>query len=80
MISPLLAHPNPEVISLQYQNLQELIFHSKSSRQFFYSLPAAIQSSLREQACYIHSALDLRMYTDTVVKYKHAVEISEMLF
>lgn len=76
----LFAHSNYEVIFLRYENLQQLILYSKSSRNFFLSLPTALQSALHEYNPYIHTASDLRKYADTVKQYQHSVNLSKMLF
>lgn len=74
-----IAYSISEVRELQYNNLQELISHSQSSRQYFLSLPAALQSALHNYNEEIHSAAGLRMYADLLVKYEHSIEISRML-
>lgn len=64
---------------MQYKNLQELLFHSTSSRQYFLSLPVPVQQALHDRDPFIHSAADLHVHAQAVEQYAHAVMISEML-
>ena len=45
---------------MKYSNLNALINGSKSSRDFFLSLPVSMQMKLHEHSPYIHSAAELR--------------------
>ncbi|MFR5868683.1 MAG: hypothetical protein ACLUFF_00105 [Acutalibacteraceae bacterium] len=47
---------------LQYPNLHSLLSHSRSTRQYFISLPVAMQLRLHEQDAFIHSAEQLRTF------------------
>jgi hypothetical protein len=51
-----------EVIFLQYPNLHSLLSHSRSTRQYFISLPVAMQLHLHEHDAFIHSAEQLRTF------------------
>ena len=44
---------------MKYDNLQELIQNSQSSRSLFLSLPAELQCKLHEHNAAVHSAADL---------------------
>lgn len=61
---------------MYYNDLQELINHSSSSRRYFLSLPVAMQLSLHEQNAYIHTSAELHLRADMLEKYQHAVDIS----
>ncbi len=63
-----------------YNNLNELISHSKSSRRYFLSLSVPMQIQLHKQNSYIHSAAELHRRVDLIEKYNHAVKLSESLF
>lgn len=67
-----------EVIYLLYSNLHDLISGSKSSREYFLSLPVDTQIELHKQNGYIHSAADLHNYAASVKSYQHLVTISNM--
>lgn len=53
---------------MKYENLQELIAHSSSSRSFFLSLPVALQLLLHEHSSAIHTAADLHLRADQLQK------------
>lgn len=59
---------------MKYNNLQDLISHSSSSRRYFLSLPVSLQLVLHEQGDYICTATDLHLRTDMLEKYNHAVK------
>lgn len=67
------------MIYLRYGNLNELIYHSSSSRNYFLSLPPEIQIKLHEHENYIHTAADLRLKADMTIAYSHAAELSDSL-
>lgn len=48
-----------EVIFLLYNDLQDLIRHSYSSRQYFMSLPVSLQTELHKNNNFIRSAYQL---------------------
>lgn len=47
---------------MQYDDLNQLIQHSSSSRQYFLALPAAVQVQLHGCKDAIHTAYDLHRY------------------
>lgn len=49
---------------MKYRNLQDLILHSSTTRQYFLSLPVPLQLALHEQNSYIRTAADLHFYAD----------------
>ena len=61
---------------MAYDNLQELLRHSSSSRQYFLSLPADKQMALHEHDPYIHTAADLHARVKAVDDYNHHVRLS----
>lgn len=64
---------------MYYDNLQHLIAHSASSRQFLLSLPVSLQLALHEYSDRIHTAAELHRYADTLPHYLHAVAVSESI-
>ena len=64
---------------MRYNNLQDLIYNSSSSRKFFLSLPVTMQVALHERNDYIHTSAGLHEHVDAIEKYNHAVKISESL-
>lgn len=50
---------------MQYPNLHSLLSHSRSTRQYFISLPVAMQLHLHEHDAFIHSAEQLRTFVYT---------------
>lgn len=65
------------MIYLKYENLNDLIFCSDSSRKYFLSLPADMQMQLHEHNEYIHSAAELRARVNLIEKYNHITDISK---
>ena len=65
------------MIVLRYENLNQLIRESSSSRRYFLSLPVSMQLKLHEHNDYIHTADELHRRTDAILKYEQQVEISE---
>lgn len=61
---------------MKYSNLNELINNSKSSRDFFLSLPVNMQMKLHEHSPYIHSAAELHNTIYTIQNAKHLSDIS----
>ncbi len=53
---------------MKYKNLQDLILHSSTTRQYFLSLPVSLQLALHEQNAYIRTAADLHFYADRIKK------------
>ncbi len=62
---------------MRYENLNQLIRESSSSRRYFLSLPVSMQLKLHEHNDYIHTADELHRRTDAILKYEQQVEISE---
>jgi hypothetical protein len=60
-----------------YKDLNELVYHSSSSRRYFFSLPVSMQLSLSEYGNIIRSAAELRAHAERMEKYNRAVENSE---
>lgn len=57
---------------MQYQNLEDLISHSSSSRRFFLSLPVPVQRKLHERhSGYIHNALELHARVDALNRQQY---------
>lgn len=52
---------------LRYNNLQELIWGSTSTRAYFLSLPVAVQIVLHEQNNYIHTAEELHTNAECII-------------
>lgn len=59
---------NPEVISMQFTNLQELIRISSSSRKYLLSLPVSIQMQLHEQNDFIHTQYELHRNAEYLMR------------
>lgn len=64
-----------EVIVLQYNNLHALIQGSSSTRNYFLSLPVAVQIILHEQNDYIHTAEELHTHAENIMKYQMSLSI-----
>ncbi len=65
---------------MRYENLNQLIQKSSTSRKYFLSLPASIQLKLHEHNDYIHTAGELHQRTDAILKYEHQIQISDSFF
>ncbi|MBQ7347833.1 MAG: hypothetical protein IJW55_07740 [Clostridia bacterium] len=63
---------------MKYQNLNELIQYSLSSRQFFLSQSVAMQLTLTKHSEYIHTAADLHQKIDEIKSYERTVRISKL--
>lgn len=61
---------------MRYDNLNELVKNSSSTRKYFLSLPVDMQISLHEHNDYIHTAQELRNYVFAIEKYAHHVKLS----
>lgn len=59
---------------MKYKNLQDLISHSSSTRQYFLSLPVSLQLALHEYNSNIHTAADLHLQADIIRKYKQILD------
>lgn len=64
---------------MRYDNLNELINKSSSTRKYFTSLPVDMQMFLHEQNAYIHTTQELRNYVFAMENYIHHVKLSEKL-
>ncbi len=64
---------------MQYNNLQDLIYNSSSSRKYFLSLPVHMQIELHERNNYIHTSAGLHAHVEAIERYNHAVLISEAI-
>lgn len=53
---------------MKYNNLQDLILHSSSTRQYFLSLPVSLQLTLHEYNNHIHTAADLHFLVNSIQK------------
>lgn len=65
---------------MRYQGLHDLLASSNSTRQYFLSLPMAMQVALHEQDTYIHTAAQLRARAEAIEQYNSAVRISRLLW
>ncbi len=55
---------------MRYENLQQLIQNSNSSRAYFLSLPVESQYELHQYNDYIHTAAELHSMQDYIQKIK----------
>lgn len=65
------------MVVLKYENLNQLIRESSSSRRYFLSLPVSMQLKLHEHNDYIHTADEMHRRADAILKHERQVEISE---
>ncbi|SCJ75018.1 Uncharacterised protein [uncultured Clostridium sp.] len=65
---------------MRYQGLHDLLASSNCTRQYFLSLPVAVQVALHEQDAYIHTAAQLRARAEAIEQYNNAVRISRLLW
>lgn len=63
---------------MKYDNLQELLSHSSSSRQYFLSLPVSMQLALHRHNCIIHTAADLHFYVNALQKDKMVINYDHL--
>ena len=63
---------------MYYQNLNELILKSSSSKQYFYSLPSKTQEQLREQTRYIHTLAQLHQQAESALLLQRQREIRNL--
>ncbi|HJB26501.1 MAG TPA: hypothetical protein H9662_07830 [Firmicutes bacterium] len=64
---------------MSYQNLEELLEHSQSSRDFFLSLPVELQRDLHRHSDYIHTAAQLHGRAASVQELNRLEELSRRL-
>lgn len=62
---------------MRYDNLNDLINSSSSSRRYFLSLPVKMQLSLHELNDYIHSAEELHRKAGEIEGYEYHCELSD---
>ena len=62
---------------MQYQNLHELVAHSRSSRNYFLSLPVELQIQLSEHSAYIRTAAQLRLRAEHMRAYNRLLALSD---
>ncbi len=55
----------------KYENLQNLIFHSASARQYFASLPDYAQEMIQDRSSAIQTESDLHHYADNLLRGDH---------
>lgn len=51
---------------MKYENLQDLLSHSTTTRQYFLTLPVSLQLVLHKYNSYIHTAADLHLKADMI--------------
>ena len=56
---------------IAYQDLQNLIFHCASARQYFASLPDYAQEMVQDRANAIHTEQELHNYVDNLLRGDH---------
>lgn len=64
---------------MRYENLNQLIRESSSSRRYFLSLPVSMQLKLHEHNDYIHTADELHRRTDAILKYERQVKSASII-
>lgn len=62
---------------MQYQNLNELISSSSSTRKYFLSLPVKMQISLHEHGDDIHTAQELHSKVWIIENYEYHCKLSD---
>lgn len=62
---------------MRYNDLNDLINFSSSSRRFFLSLPVKLQISLHEFNDYIHTAEELHQKAGELENYKYHCDLSD---
>lgn len=51
---------------MKYKDLQDLISHSSTTREYFLSLPVSLQLALHKRNSFIHTAADLHLQADII--------------
>ncbi len=51
---------------MNYSDLEDLLFHSSSTRQYFLSLPVSTQLAIHEYNPSIHTAADLHFHVNYI--------------
>lgn len=62
---------------MRYSNLNELVHSSRSSREYFFSLPVEMQMALGEHRNYIHTAEELHQRVYLIKKLEHQCELGK---
>lgn len=62
---------------MRYENLHDLLISSRSTRQYFLSLPVKLQLSLHNHNDYIHTAQELHLQASMIEKYEHHCNLSD---
>lgn len=65
---------------MQYNNLQDLIRNSRSTRKYFLTLSVPMQMELHNHNEYIHSAQQLHRRVDLIEKQHHYTQNSNYYF
>lgn len=55
---------------MKYENLQELLAYSSTTRAYFLSLPVSTQHALHEYNSLIHSAAELHYFQISLKQYR----------
>lgn len=64
---------------MKYADLQDLINHSSSTRQYFLTLPVPLQLVLHKYGSYIHTAADVHFYADSLQKNEMAKSYDHLI-
>ncbi len=64
-----------EVVSMYYENLQQLIRNSNSTRRYFLSLPVEVQMDLHGLDADIHSAQELHQQVYALQNYRRHLQL-----
>lgn len=62
---------------MRYDNLQDLINYSSSTRRYFLSLPVNTQIALHEHNDHIHTAEELHRRVCAIENYEHHCRLSD---
>lgn len=62
---------------MRYENLNQLLQKSSSSRKYFLSLPVCLQMELHRQDNDIHTAAELHRRADLMETYNRQIQNSE---
>lgn len=57
---------------MKYKDLQDLISHSSTTRQYFLSLPVSLQVTLHKYNSNIHTAAELHLQADIIRSFPKA--------
>ena len=62
---------------MRYENLNQLVRESSSTRRYFLSLPVETQIELHEHNDYIHTSAELHRRVRALENYHRQVQLSE---